>query len=612
MKKSTIIFILVACSRLLVHSQVILTEDFTSPFNPGLAGWTIINNSIPSNTLSWMQGNGPGGNVNFSAYNGSTNDFYGVDYRSLPPGTGGISAWLISPTLTIYNGAVLQFATRTASGSTSLPDRMQVRMSQNQLTAIPAGSASVGGFTDLLLDINPNLTSNTSSVVSSGTVNGYPQTWTVYSLQISGVTGTVTGRIAFRYFVDNAGSAGSNSRMIGVDAVKFTLPCSAQVDSYTLCPGNSATLVATGGLPSTTYQWSSGGSGITEIVSPTATTVYTLSPSNGSVSCGTQITTTVTLSSQLSVSISASSQTVCAGSSVTLTAHSAATSYSWSNGGNTPTKIIVPYVGTNISLSATNGSCTGSSNINIVVLQKPVLSYVIPYIRCAASTMSVYGFGASNYIWNLGNYATTNNPVLVTNPSIPNGGSYTLGLMGFSTGGCSQSAIVSVPYNAIPNLSVAALGSIQCVNSTATIVASGADTYTWTGDTTANSDNVAIYNGTIPTIKNFTIAGTILTSSCSAQTTYSYAVDLCTSIYPIKSELSEVYVFPNPFSSELNILSVEGRVELYNAFGQLVFSKLVEQNQILNTSELANGAYTLRIQTGNSKPKIIKLLKIDD
>lgn len=612
MKKNIVLSILAACSSAFMHSQVLLNEDFTSPFNPGLSGWTIINNSIPSNTLSWMQGNGPGGNVNFSAYNGSTNDFYGVDFRSVPPGAGGISAWLISPTLTIYNGAALQFATRTAGGSPILPDRMQVRMSQNQLTAIPAGSASIGGFTDLLLDINPNLTTNTSSVISNGTVNGYPQTWTVYNLQISGVTGTVTGRIAFRYFVDSAGSAGINSRMIGVDAVKYTLPCSPVVDSYTLCPGNSATLVAIGGLPSTTYQWSSGGTGIMEIVSPTATTVYTLIPGNGSIPCGTQITSTVTLSSQLSVSISASSQTVCAGSSVILTAHSAATSYTWSNGGNFPIKTITPNSSANYTLSAANGTCTGSNTINIVVMPKPVLSYVIPYVRCPSATMNVYGFGATNYIWTSGSNATTNNPVSVTNPSNTAGGSYTLGLKGFSNDGCAQSVVVSVPYSASPNISVTVLGNVQCINNTATIIAIGANTYTWTGDITANSNTITLYNGSTPSVKTFSIAGTSITTSCSAQTTYSYAVTLCTGIDKTESEHSETSAFPNPFTTELKFLGVEGRVELYNAIGQLLISKFVSNNEAINTSNLASGAYTLRIQSGNSKPQIIKLLKINN
>lgn len=609
MKKNVVLTLLAALSSMAGHSQVMLSEDFTSPFNPNLAGWTIINNSIPSNTLSWMQGNGPGGTVKFSAYNGSTNDFYGADFRSVPQGTGGISSWLISPTLTIYNGAVLQFATRTATGSPVFPDRMQVRMSQNQLTAIPAGSASIGGFTDLLLDINPNLTINTGSVISNGTVNGYPQTWTVYNLPISGITGTVTGRIAFRYFVDDAGSSGINSRMIGLDAVRYTLPCSPVVDSYTLCPGNSATLMANGGLPSTTYQWSSGGTGIMEIVSPTVTTVYTLTPGNGIIPCGTQITSTVTLSSQLSVSISASSQTVCAGSPVILTAHSAATSYSWSNGGNFPIKTISPNSSANYTVSAANGSCTGSGTINIVVMPIPVLSYVIPYIRCPAATMSVSGFGASNYIWTSGTTATTNNPVSITNPSNAAGGSYTLGLKGFSADGCSQSVIVGIPYSASPNLSVTALGNIQCVNTTATIIAIGANTYTWTGDTTANSNTISLNNGAIPSIKTFSIAGTSTTTGCSAQTTYSYAVSLCTDLDETNVDYSDVKVFPNPFAHELIYSGAEGRIDLYNTIGQLVMSKTVENNEAINTSELLNGAYVIKIYSANTNPKVVRLLK---
>jgi len=70
---------------------------------------------------------------------------------------------------------------------------------------------SVGDFTTLLLDINPTLASG-----------GYPQAWTQYVITLSGLGGPTSGRIAFRYFVTDAGISGSNSDYIGIDTLKIT------------------------------------------------------------------------------------------------------------------------------------------------------------------------------------------------------------------------------------------------------------------------------------------------------------------------------------------------------------------------------------------------------
>lgn len=69
----------------------------------------------------------------------------------------------------------------------------------------------MGDFTTLLLSINPTLLTNE-----------YPEAWTQYTVTISGLPAPTSGRIAFRYFVTNGGSAGDNSNYIGIDNVVYT------------------------------------------------------------------------------------------------------------------------------------------------------------------------------------------------------------------------------------------------------------------------------------------------------------------------------------------------------------------------------------------------------
>src|SRR5205085_6264828 len=71
-------------------------------------------------------------------------------------------------------------------------------------------ATDVGDFTTLLLDINHTYA-----------INGYPTVWTEHNLTVSGLASPVTGRLAFRYFVENGGPEGSNSDYIGVDTVSY-------------------------------------------------------------------------------------------------------------------------------------------------------------------------------------------------------------------------------------------------------------------------------------------------------------------------------------------------------------------------------------------------------
>src|SRR6266481_6808801 len=72
----------------------------------------------------------------------------------------------------------------------------------------------VGDFTTLLLDINPTYT-----------IGGYPEAWTKFTINLNGVPPGSTGRLAFRYFVEDAGPKGVNSNYIGIDRAVYTGPC---------------------------------------------------------------------------------------------------------------------------------------------------------------------------------------------------------------------------------------------------------------------------------------------------------------------------------------------------------------------------------------------------
>ena len=170
-----------------------------------LPDWVLINHSQPLGASDWFQGN----SGVFTAFDGLPNAYIAANFNN-----GGdlatISNWLLTPEVRLENGSMLTFYTRTVEGS-QFPDRLQVRMSTNGAsTNVGTTALDVGDFTSLLLDINPTYT-----------IGGYPEAWTQFTVSITGVAAGTTGRLAFRYFVENGGPQGENSNYIGIDRAVY-------------------------------------------------------------------------------------------------------------------------------------------------------------------------------------------------------------------------------------------------------------------------------------------------------------------------------------------------------------------------------------------------------
>jgi hypothetical protein len=188
-------------------SAAVLSEGFNDITTLGGAGWYLQNNSQPLGTTAWFQGD-----VSlFAAQSGSPNSYIAADFRN-GSGTATISNWLLTPSVTLHDGDRLIFWTRTVT-NLFYPDRLQVRMSTNGSSVnVGVSATDVGDFTTLLVDINPTYTTT-----------GYPTTWTQFTATVTGVPSPATGRLAFRYFVENAGPNGTNSDFIGIDTVSYNI-----------------------------------------------------------------------------------------------------------------------------------------------------------------------------------------------------------------------------------------------------------------------------------------------------------------------------------------------------------------------------------------------------
>lgn len=171
-------------------------------------GWATQNNSDPLGLTDWFQGN----DGVFPAQAGAPTSYIGANFNNTS-GVGTISNWLMTPAVTLEAGDTIKFWTRTATGSI-WPDRLEVRMSLNGAsTNVGATAASVGDFTAVLAEVNPGLVQG-----------GYPEDWAEYTITLTAaqVPAPTLGRVAFRYFVTDAGPNGANSNYIGIDTFSYT------------------------------------------------------------------------------------------------------------------------------------------------------------------------------------------------------------------------------------------------------------------------------------------------------------------------------------------------------------------------------------------------------
>ena len=194
-----------------------LEENFDDVTTLAGKGWVQTNNSSPLGTTGWFQGNAGV----FPANTGAPDSYIAANFNNADL-EGNISNWLQTPTLTVNNGDILSFSTRSAG---SFADRLEVRFSSSGSSSnVGVTDSSVGDFINLILTINPALDPT-----------GYPNEWTTFNVSMSGLSGPTSGRYGFRYFVPDTSL---NADYIGIDTVSVNAGSGAVPEPSTLaCMG---------------------------------------------------------------------------------------------------------------------------------------------------------------------------------------------------------------------------------------------------------------------------------------------------------------------------------------------------------------------------------------
>jgi hypothetical protein len=329
----------------------------------------------------------------------------------------------------------------------------------------------------LNLSVNPipsvNITSTVSSVCAGScatlTATGAASyTWLPGNILANAAVVCPTVNTTYTVNGSTSGCIGTNSQLISVNALPVV---TATATPASICNGFSSTLTASG---ASSYSWITiPASGSSVVVSPTINTSYIVSGTNAA-GCENTQTVGVSVNGLPSITITASSNTICVGSTATLTG-SGTLSYTWNpSGPNTSTLAVSPSVTTVYTLTGSNGAgCTSNQFFTLVVVSIPtvVASAASPSV-CEGFTTNLIGTGANTYTWLPGGATGS---LIVVSPTITT--TYTL------TGdisGCSSTSTVSLLVNPLPTITANASPSIICNGDASTLTANGALTYTWT------------------------------------------------------------------------------------------------------------------------------------
>ncbi len=295
----------------------------------------------------------------------------------------------------------------------------------------------------------------------------------IYSINIDFPSTATSGTLSV--FAQNGCSV---TPTIQMNITVNTTPTLSIAGSSTLCNNASETLTASG---ATGYLWNTGATTNSISISPTSTTIYTVTGNN--FSCTSSKEFTVTSLPSPTVSITTPTTAVCPNVPVTLNATGSGSSYMWSDAvaGATHT-VSSAYTTTYVVTNTATNTCFSTAMYSLTINPAPVISLVGSPTVCPSMSSTLSLTGAGSYSWSTG--ATTNS--LVISPTSAS----SLTVIGTNTTtGCTSTKTINIDvFTVVPTVIVGS--STVCAGTQQIYTASGSWLYMWNNGTTASSNTI--------------------------------------------------------------------------------------------------------------------------
>jgi len=386
-----------------------------------------------------------------------------------------------------------------------------------------------------------------------------------------------------------------------------------------ICAGNTTSLVATTNGAYTIFPLAGGtnyGTGTTTIaVSPTVTTTYDMTLI-GTALCPFSPTATVTQSvvaNNLSIAITPTAIVSCSGIASTLTA-SGATTYSWSTAQTGNTVGVIPAnISSTYTVTGTDGAgCISTKTIGVSYIgTNPSFTLTANNTTvCSGGFVSIYpqNSSATSYLWNDGSTGFN----YVGNPTV----TATYALTGYSGGVCSTTKTITINVAPDPTITVTSTTpypATLCLGQSSTLTAVGSvlTNYTWFSNTASpvfvGSPALSASIVITPTVSGYFYVAASQSGTCQKNFLIYQDVVNCgpVGINEIDNN-NTISIYPNPANDFMTVSLVAESVEattiyIINALGEMVLTeKVTSSNTTLNTSNLTNGIYFVKIESKNS------------
>jgi hypothetical protein len=567
----------------------------------------------------------------------------------------GTGTLLTSGTWALSNPSIASTSSKAGSGVT-------FRIYGHSGTGSPSTGTANWRIDDVLLNLTvsactqPNILVNSGSICEGNSFTITPSGGVTYS--VTGSNFTVTPTATTDYTVNGADAIGCTNSVVS-SVIVNTAPI-ISVNSGSICAGNSFTISPSG---ANTYTFSSG----TAVVSPSTNTNYTVTGTSAQGCLSNQAISSVTVNSLPVISISGNTASICAGSSVTLTANGGNT-YLWNTGETTPLTVVSPASTTSYTVTGTDLNDCSNISVTTVITTTCIATTQLTSASCN-STLTVLNSsvrlycnpvgGATNYEWQFTDVST--GLVVFTRqrgfqwtdfyltgyfPNIQYNKTYSVKVrayVGGTWGSFGNACTVTTPATV---LLPTKLTDVYCGTTLSTLTSStkiycdqvlGATNYEWqitdvnTGTIVLTKQRGAQWTdffikGYFPTIKyNYTYsikvrayvngvwgafgnACNITTPATSARLAFSNNDNL-----EIENDII-ISTYPNPTSEilnvDFNIIPENSYIQIYNMIGEVVLTKQFhELSNLINTSQLTTGLYIVKIIGNNkllSSQKIVK------
>lgn len=480
---------------------------------------SVLTLSVPSGgTYQWSNGA-----TTNSITPGTSGTYYVTVTNSL--GCTGVSSGVIVtvnplPADTISSNGPLTFCPAgsvTLTGPAGLSYQWSNGYTTQSITTAQAGTYSlIVTNSNNCSAISPQVTVTESTTPNATISAGGPTTFCAGdSVILSGVSGLIyhwsngsTSQTiaayqagAYNLTVTNANNCTAVSQPISVSFLASPNDTVTASGSLTLCAGGSVVLSAASGLA---YSWSTGSNAQSIITSQSGTYTVTVTNVNNCSAISAPIVVTVIANPVDTISVNGPT-TICAGSSVTLSAISGYT-YHWSTGATSETINITQSGSYKVTITSGSSCSATSTPVTVTVNAAPANTVTAggPTSFCSGGHVILTAASGLTYQWS--NAATSQAITVIQS------GSYSVTVT--NTNNCSaSSAPVNVTVLAPPTANIIASGPTTfCAGSNVTLTATAGLSYIWSNSSTSQSINVSQGGTYLVTVTNSNQCSAVISS----------------------------------------------------------------------------------------------------